>query len=179
MPSPDNGSFDRTTVVLDSGGLKVTAFEVNHKPVKPAYGYRFDYKGRSVVISDDTVFHLPVAKAALGADVLFHEAQAQHMMEMIQQASSELGQTRLSTIVADVQRYHTTTLEAAEIANRAQVKLLAVYHMDPPVLNPLLERIFVRGIDAVRRGDWLISKDGTLMELPLDSQRIDVSSIGS
>jgi ribonuclease Z len=179
MPSPDNGAFDRTRVVLDSGGLKITAIEVNHKPVEPAYGYRFDYKGRSVVISGDTVFHLPLAKAAQGADVLFHEAQAQHMMKMIQQASSELGQTRLSTIVTDVQRYHTTTLEAAEIANRAQVKLLAIYHTDPPVLNPLLQRIFVRGIDAVRHGDWLISKDGTLVELPLSSHGVHVSSVGS
>lgn len=178
MPLPDNGAFDRTKVVLDDGGLKVTAIEVNHKPVAPAYAYRFDYKGRSVVISGDTVFHLPLAKAAQGADVLLHEAQAQHMMKMIQQTTAELGQIRLSTIVADVQRYHTTTLQAADLANRAQVKLLAIYHADPPVLNPLLERMFVRGVAATRQGDWLISKDGTLMELPLESQKIEVSSIG-
>jgi ribonuclease Z len=41
-------------VVYDSGGVKVTAFEVDHAPVKPAFGYRVDYAGRSVVLSGDT-----------------------------------------------------------------------------------------------------------------------------
>ncbi|MEO1955137.1 MAG: MBL fold metallo-hydrolase, partial [Gammaproteobacteria bacterium] len=33
--------------IIDEDGLIVTAFEVVHDPVKPALGYRFDYKGRS------------------------------------------------------------------------------------------------------------------------------------
>src|SRR5271154_5683521 len=40
-----------SATVLDENGLKVTAFTVDHTPVAPAYGYRFDYKGRSVVVS--------------------------------------------------------------------------------------------------------------------------------
>ena len=31
--------------VLEEGGLVVTAFAVDHTPVEPAVGYRFDYKG--------------------------------------------------------------------------------------------------------------------------------------
>jgi len=42
-------------VVLDVDGLKVTAFAVSHLPITPAVGYRFDYLGRSVVVSGDTV----------------------------------------------------------------------------------------------------------------------------
>jgi ribonuclease Z len=179
MPPPDNGALDRTVNVLEAGDLKITAIEVNHKPVAPAYAYRFDYKGRSIVISGDTVFHPPLAKFAEGADVLFHEAQAQHMLKILQQTSAEVGQTRLSTIVADIQRYHSTTLQAAEISNLAHVKLLAIYHADPPILNPLLERIFTRNIASLRVGSWLISKDGTVIELPLQSNQIHVGSIGS
>src|SRR5215831_14281706 len=41
-------------VVYDKGGVKITAFEVDHTPVKPAFGYRIDYAGRSVVLSGDT-----------------------------------------------------------------------------------------------------------------------------
>src|SRR6266404_94098 len=41
-------------VVLDEDGLKITAFPVDHRPIVPAYGYRFDYRGRSVVVSGDT-----------------------------------------------------------------------------------------------------------------------------
>ena len=42
------------SVIINEGDLKVTAFEVSHEPVEPALGYRFDYKGRSIVISGDT-----------------------------------------------------------------------------------------------------------------------------
>lgn len=147
MEGKDNGSMDRTAVVLDDGALKVTAIEVNHKPVEPAYGYRFDYKGRSLVISGDTAFHLPLAKAAAGTDVLFHEAESQHM------------------------------LQAADISNRANAKLLAIYHADPPVRNLFLEKMFTRGLAAARKGDWLISQDGTLIELPLNGNQIKLGSI--
>jgi hypothetical protein len=45
---------DDTATVFERNGLKVIAFKVEHDPVKPAYGYRLDYHGRSVVISGDT-----------------------------------------------------------------------------------------------------------------------------
>ena len=35
----------------------ITAFEVNHAPIEPAYAHRFDYKGRSVVITGDLKDH--------------------------------------------------------------------------------------------------------------------------
>jgi ribonuclease Z len=41
-------------MALEKEGLKITAFEVDHTPVHPAFGYRIDYAGRSVVLSGDT-----------------------------------------------------------------------------------------------------------------------------
>ncbi|MEP7345080.1 MAG: MBL fold metallo-hydrolase, partial [Gemmatimonadaceae bacterium] len=41
-------------VVFQQGGVVVTAFEVDHAPVTPAFGYRVDFGGRSVVFSGDT-----------------------------------------------------------------------------------------------------------------------------
>ena len=41
-------------VVYDKGGVKITAFEVDHAPIKPAFGYRVDHAGRSIVLSGDT-----------------------------------------------------------------------------------------------------------------------------
>ena len=55
---PPRGSTDRV-VVYDKDGLRVTAFRVDHGPVDPAVGYRFDYKGRSVVVSGDTDRYAP------------------------------------------------------------------------------------------------------------------------
>jgi ribonuclease Z len=40
--------------VYQSAGVKVSAFLVDHHPVEPAFGYRVDYRGRSVAISGDT-----------------------------------------------------------------------------------------------------------------------------
>lgn len=177
MDGEDTGALDRSVTVLEADGLKVTAIEVNHKPVQPAYAYRFDYKGRSLVISGDTSYHLPLAKAAKDTDVLFHEAQAKHMVQAMQEITIETGQIRLSAMLQDIQRYHTTTLEAAELANKSNAKLLAIYHADPPVLNLLLEKIFTRGISDVRHGNWLVTQDGTTVELPLNSVDIRVGSI--
>ena len=44
----------RQGVVHETNGVKVTAFLVDHGPVKPSFGYRVDYQGRSIVISGDT-----------------------------------------------------------------------------------------------------------------------------
>src|ERR1051325_2195496 len=41
-------------VVYDDGTVRVTAFAVDHGPVKPAFGYRFDCGGKSITISGDT-----------------------------------------------------------------------------------------------------------------------------
>jgi ribonuclease Z len=40
--------------VMEAGGVTVSAFLVEHDPVKPAFGYRFEGGGRTVVISGDT-----------------------------------------------------------------------------------------------------------------------------
>ena len=45
------GGFE---VFIDDPDVRVTAFRVEHPPISPAVGYRFDYAGRSVVLSGDT-----------------------------------------------------------------------------------------------------------------------------
>ena len=49
---------------VQENGLTITAFAVNHSPVRPAYGYRFDYRGRSAVVSGDTAKDAAVVRAA-------------------------------------------------------------------------------------------------------------------
>ena len=66
--------FDSDGIVYDSRGLRVIAFEVDHgAAIKPAYGYRIDYAGRSVVISGDTRYNQNVIKYGANADLLIHE----------------------------------------------------------------------------------------------------------
>ena len=40
--------------LLERDGVTVSAFLVEHDPVKPAFGYRVEGGGRSVVVSGDT-----------------------------------------------------------------------------------------------------------------------------
>ncbi len=61
-------------VVLEEDGVKVTAFLVDHGPVVPAFGYRVDYRGHSVVLSGDTRLSENLIQHAAGVDVLIHEA---------------------------------------------------------------------------------------------------------
>ena len=58
-------------VIIESDDLSIRAFEVDHHPVKPALGYRFDYKGRSIVISGDTSASQNLTDHSKNADVLF------------------------------------------------------------------------------------------------------------
>src|SRR5262245_16868806 len=70
---------DRSNVVLTDGALTVTAYEVDHAPISPAYAYRFDYKGRSVFVTGDLKYDAALAAAAKDADVMVSEAIAMSM----------------------------------------------------------------------------------------------------
>jgi ribonuclease Z len=156
-------------VFLDEDGLRITAFAVHHDPVKPAYGYRFDYGGRSVVVSGDTTKDARLVAATRGADVLFHEAQANHLVAQIGEAAANAGRPRVAKIMHDIPSYHTSPVEAAEVANEAGVKLLVMYHLTPPPPVRVAEWVFTRGVSDVRSDGWLLANDGLLVELPVDS----------
>ena len=63
-------------VIIDQDGLRVTAFEVSHPPIEPAFGYRLDYGGRSVVISGDSLVTDKIVEISNGADVVLHDAMS-------------------------------------------------------------------------------------------------------
>jgi len=64
-------------VIYDADGVKITAFETDHgKLIKPTLGYRFDYDGRSAVISGDTKYSENLIKHAKDVDVLVHSIGA-------------------------------------------------------------------------------------------------------
>jgi ribonuclease Z len=177
VPVPIPAGAD-TAVVLEQDGLRITAVAVDHRPIVPAYGYRFDYRGRSVVVSGDTVKTAALAAVARDADVLVHEAQANHLVAAIGDAAAAIGRDRVATIMRDIPSYHTTPVEAAELANEAHVRLLVLSHLNPPPPNRFAERPFLRGVAEVRPEGWILGDDGTLIELPADSDEVRVSEIG-
>jgi ribonuclease Z len=168
---------NRTAVVLDDGSLRITAIEVDHAPIAPAYAYRFDYKGRSVVITGDLKYHAPLAEAARGADVLVSEAIVPTMTQSLGKGASAAGRDRTAAIMHDIEDYHITPEQAARIANQAGVRLLAFYHLLPAPDGVLARRLFAQGISEARQGEWTIADDGTLYTLPLQSASIQIGRI--
>jgi len=108
-------------VVYDDGDVRVTAFLEDHKPVEPALGYRFDCRGKSIVVSGDTRPNENLVKFAKGADILVMEAYLpEHFL-------------RVDTpeVAARLMHYHTRAEDAGEIAARAGVKTLVLTHLIP------------------------------------------------
>lgn len=153
-------------VIFESDGLKVTAFPVKHDPIKPAVGYRFDYEGRSVVISGDTAYSEALIDAARGVDVLIHEAQANHMVAKMQEAAAKAGNVRLAKILGDIPSYHTSPEEAARAANEAGADWLFLSHLTPAPDNAIAKRIFMRGVADIRKSDVRLAEDGMAVLLP-------------
>lgn len=165
------------TVVLEENGLVVRAFVVDHRPIEPAVGYRFEYKGRSIAVSGDTTPSPSLVAASQGADVLFHEAQANFLVDIIQKEAEAAGSKQYSRILGDIPSYHTSPVDAAKIANEANVGLLVLYHLTPPPPNPIVERIFMRGVSDVRAAAVAIARDGLVVTLRADSKEIDTGWI--
>jgi ribonuclease Z len=177
LVGPPTPAKSRQGLVLDDGALKITAIEVDHSPVEPAYAYRFDYKGRSVVITGDLKAHPPLIAGARGADVLVSEAIARPMVRTLEATGEAAGRPRVQAIMHDVQSYHISPEEAADAANKAGVKLLVFYHLLPAPDNFLTRRVFTRGVNGVRQGDWTMAEDGSLYTLPIGSHDIRIGRI--
>jgi ribonuclease Z len=113
----------RGGVLFEADGVKVTAFEVDHAPVKSAVGYRIDHDGRSVVLSGDTRVSESLMRHAAGTDLLVHEV-------IVPEALRRTGvpPDRIPGIVA----YHTTPEQAGKVFARVRPRLAVYSHVCPP-----------------------------------------------
>jgi len=104
-------------VVFDRADLTMTAFEVDHGGEwLPAFGYRIDFRGRSVVISGDTTYNENLIRHALGTDLLIHEVTAAHGLE---------NAAQLKRITAN----HTTPEQAGKVFSQAKPRLAVYTHL--------------------------------------------------
>jgi len=144
FPAPEPG---KPVVVWEDDGVRITAFRVEHDPVEPAVGYRFDYGGRSLVITGDTIKSKEIERMSQGVDLLVHEALAAHMGGLMAAAAKEGGAARRVKIMNDILDYHATPVDAAETAEAAEVRHLLFYHIVPPLLFPGMDVAFLDGVD--------------------------------
>lgn len=163
-------------VVYDKEGVKITVIRVIHDPVKPAYGYRIDYKGRSIAISGDTIYAPSFVTAARGADVMFHEALNKDMIAALGAKLAERGQAGNAQIMADIQGYHASPEDAARAAKEAGVGTLVLYHLVPPLPSKLIEPMFLGKSSKIFSGQLLVGKDGMIASLPAGGKAVNVTS---
>jgi ribonuclease Z len=151
-------------------GLRITATAVDHTPVEPAIAYRFDYLGRSVVISGDTVVAQSLQALSEDVDLLLHDALSERLVTGLASSLKAVGQNRPAQILTDILDAHAHTVEIQNLAEQSGARMLALYHMVPPPRNVLFERILRRDLSD----DVVITHDGMRFYLPAGSDIIEV-----
>lgn len=162
---PELGKGD-TLEIYARDGVRITAIRVDHGPVRPAVAYRFDYKGRSVVISGDTAKSASLIVAAKGADLLVHEALQPKLVKMMTSELEAKGMKSLAQITRDILNYHTTPEEAAEVAQTAGVKELVLSHIVPSVPSKFFYPAFLGDAASRFSGPIIVGEDGMMFSLP-------------
>ena len=101
---------------------------MDHAPIYPAFGFRVDYAGRSVVISGDTRFSENLISKARGADVIIHEVIADDLLRSHSPANSEV----MERVIA----HHTTPQQAGQVFTRLAPRLAVFTHIIPVTAGP-------------------------------------------
>jgi ribonuclease BN (tRNA processing enzyme) len=104
-------------VVYKDANVTVTAFRNAHGELKETFGYRFQSADRSIVISGDTNPSAALIEHCQKCDVLIHEVYA-----------DAYRPADVPNWIEYRSKYHTTTTQLAEIANKTQPGLLIMYH---------------------------------------------------
>jgi ribonuclease Z len=176
VPLPVSTGSERRATVIADGALEVVAFEVDHAPAHPAYGYRIRYRDRVVVLSGDTRRSDAVAREARGADLLVHEALSERLLAVLDEAAAATGRGLLRRILHDIVGYHASPEDAATIARDAGVGALLLNHVVPPLPLDALEPVFLGDAPRIFGGPLRVGRDGDFVSLPAGSREIRIGT---
>jgi ribonuclease Z len=149
--------------IYEKNGVTVTAFLVTHGLVKPSYGYRVDYDGRSVALSGDTSPSDNLVASCKRVDVLIHEA---------------IDLDVLRPLVPDPQRVeaivsrHTTPEQAAGVFTRVSPRLAVFSHSPGTAAIERTKRSYARRVEmgtdlmVIDIGDGVRVRPGTAKARP-------------
>lgn len=167
-----------TVTVLEEDELIITAIAVDHDPVSPSLAYRFDYHGRSLVMSGDlvTVSSPGFQSLASGADLLVIEGLQPRLVDIITRNAREIGNDRLGDISVDILDYHTTPEQAAEAANTAGARALVINHVVPALPRRGLYAAFLGSAPDAFDGPIRVAEDGMVVILPAGDETINFTA---
>ena len=139
--------------VFKDNGVTITAFAVDHRPVEPAFGYRFEIGGKTVVISGDTAPSDNLVKFAHGADILVHEVYMPGYFANARSVEMSRGDT--AEVARRLSRYHTEAEQLGKIAANAQAKKLVLTHLIPPEDGDKMRELAAKNFS----GEIIVGKD--------------------
>jgi len=145
--------------VMQDDNVKVTSVVVQHPPVTPALGYRFDFRDRSIAFSGDTTPIEAVAQMAKGADVLVHEAMYVPAVEAYLRAQIARGRpVKYEDYMAHMKADHSPVEEVGRIAAEAGVKTLVLSHLTP-ALDSISDDTWRDAAAKNFKGEIIVARD--------------------
>ncbi len=141
-------------LILEDENVRVRATLVNHPPVVPAFGYRFDAPDRSIVISGDTAPSENLIELARGADVLVHDALYPAAIDRL-----VAGVPNATTLKQSIPSHHTSAEDAGRVAQKAGVKTLVLSHLVPPEDPAVTDQMWIDAASAHFDGKIVVGRD--------------------
>jgi ribonuclease Z len=163
--------------IYKSTDLEIKAFPVSHYPVDSAVGYLFTYKGRSAVISGDTIKSENIEQYSKDVDLLVHDALSPVLMNTYKEGAIKSGFMNVADIFSTLIPQHATPEDAATSARYSNVKFLLLTGVTPPLQLPGAEGIFLGKANQIYKGPIKIGIDGDLVSMPANSNEITFKSI--
>jgi ribonuclease Z len=157
----------RQGVVYEKNGVKITAFEVDHKPFKQAFGYRIDYSGRSVVLSGDTTVSENLIRYSKGVDLLVQEVVSPESL-----ARANFPNELTKAIISK----HTTPAQAGEIFSRVMPRMAIFSHIILPAATeqdiiPLVRKTYGGALELGE--DLMVIEVGEKIGIRRHSAKVD------
>lgn len=144
----------RGGAVMRDANVAVTCALVDHPPVKPAFGYRFDSHDRSIVVSGDTRQSNALVALARDADVLVHEAVYVPALDRL-----VARVPNAATLKRSILSHHTPVEEVGRVAKAAGVKTLVLSHLVPADDDSVTEQMWIDAARSTFGGRILVGKD--------------------
>ncbi len=142
--------------IWDAEGMRIIAFEVDHRPVAPAFGFLFETAGCRVAFSGDTRVCANLVRAAAGVDLLVHECFLHGAMLARRGGRADPG-------LENVAAYHTLSSEVGKVASRAGAAMLLLNHFVPVDFD---REALMREVRADYAGPVVIGEDLLTIDVP-------------
>ena len=157
--------------IWQENGVRIAAFEVDHRPVEPAFGFLFEADGCRAAFSGDTTVCDNLIARAGDVDLLVHECFIHR--EMVARRGGQIDQG-----LENVAAYHTLSSEVGKVASRAGARALLLTHFVPVAFDrdALLAEVTADFAGPVLIGEDLLSVDVPSRTVSFEGLRLALGS---